>query len=169
MEDVAVCDGRTLEAGADYLAAYVSDGGKLTLVRCNDGQTVGASDSLVWEKPVLRVSSAQKGSVLMTQSPDYVWTAFFFNSEGDCAIAFGQNVFHYAEIPLCRNRYVAPDATIDEEDGTPVFYYKTEDGRLMRMAYGEEPTQIGYGEGYHAGESGGFMQFAGEVKYQAAM
>ncbi len=168
VEDVAVCDGRTLDAGADYLAAYVSDGGKLTLLRCNDGQTIGTSDSHVWEKPVLRVSSAQKGSVLMTQSPDYVWTAYFFNGEGDGSVAFGQNVFHYSEIPLCRNRYVAPDATIDEEDGTPVFFYKTEDGRLMRMAYGDEPSLVGYGEGYHAGENGGFVQFAGEVKYQAA-
>ena len=169
VDDVAICDGRTLEAGANYLAAYVYNGGSMRFLRGNHGSRIDTSSVMEWQTPVLRIVSAQKGSVLMLQSRDYVWTALFFHAEGQKELCFTRNTFHYDEIPLCRNRYVAPTATVSNEDGTPTFYYKREDGKLMRMAYGEDPTEVGYQEAYHPGvDGGGYMQYAGELQYQNA-
>ena len=167
LESVAICDGRTLESGANYLAVYVADGGKATFLRCVHNTRIDSSAKLSWEAPLLRVASAQCGSVLIVQNKNYLWTAMYFHPEGEKALSFTRHTFHYDEIPLCRNRYVAPSATVDE-DGVPVFYYRREDGTLLRMAYGEVPTEIGYAEAYHAGADGGFWQYAGEVRYEAA-
>ena len=167
VESVAICDGRTLETGADYIAMYVYDGGNMKVLRANHNTRLDTSAVLSWSTPVLRVASAQNGSVLMVQTPDYVWTAFYFHENGGKEMNFTRHTFHYDEIPLCRNRYVAPTATVDA-DGGPIFYYKKEDGRLMCMAYGEDPVEIGYYEAYHPGTEGGYLQYAGEVQYQAA-
>ena len=167
VESVAICDGRTLESGADYLAVAVEKGGKATLYRCINGTAIDDSAKCVWEAPLLRAVSAQQGSVLMLQDKNNVWTALFFHSNGEKQLHFTQHTYHYDEIPLCRNRYLAPTATVDE-DGSPVFWYKLENGKLMRMAYGEAATEVGYAEAYHPGVSGGFWQYAGEVQYQAA-
>ena len=167
LESVAICDGRTLESSANYLAAYVADGGKTTFLRCVHNTRIDSSAKFSWGTPLLRVASAQCGSVLMLQNKNYLWMAMYFHPDGEKALAFTRHTFHYDEIPLCRNRYVAPSATVDE-DGAPIFYYKREDGTLLRMAYGEAPTEVGYAEGYHAGTDGGFWQYAGEVRYETA-
>lgn len=167
LESVAICDGRTLESGANYLAVYVADGGKATFLRCVHNTRIDTSAKLAWEEPLLRVASAQSGSILLLQNKNHLWTAMYFHPDGEKALAFTRHTFHYDEIPLCRNRYVAPSATVDE-DGAPVFYYRREDGVLLRMAYGEAPTEVGYAEAYHAGTEGGFWQYAGEVRYETA-
>ncbi len=168
IRSIAMTDGRTLEAGADYIVATVGDGGAFQLVRVKDQTALTPSDFLTMRKTALRVVSAQRGSVLLVQGTDYVWTGYFFHQEGDMTISFGNDTYHYEEIPLGRNRYLAPSATIDEEDGTPIFYYRKESGELIRRAYDGSESTVGYMESYHEGIEGGYMQYAGELQYVTA-
>ena len=167
VEHVAICDGMTLGDNADFIAAYVYDGAKLCFARVLGAAADDSDHLLDYDKPVLRVVSAQRGSVLMLQQPGGVWTAFAFNEYGESALHFGQITLHYDEVPLCKNPVVAPSATVDEE-GSTIFSPDKEDGRLWRRELNGAPQVVGYQEAYHAGVSGGFMQFCGEVKYQNA-
>ena len=167
VEGVAICDGRTLGAGADYLAVCVYGGGKAAFFRANDGGDVDETARCEWATSVLRVVSAQSGSILLMQNKNHVWTALYFHAEGENELRFTNHTFRYDLIPLCKNRYVAPTALADE-DGAPIFYCKREDGKLVKIEYGASPVELGFQEAYHPGLSGGFWQYAGEAQYEAA-
>lgn len=168
IRSIAMTDGRTLEAGADYIVATVGEGGALQLLRVKDQTAISNGDFVTMRKPALCVVSAQRGSILIVQGADYVWTGYFFHAGGDKVITFGGDSYHYEEIVLCRNRYIAPSATIDEEEGTPIFYYRKESGELIRRPYESAESRIGYMESYHEGIGGGYMQYAGELQYVTA-
>ena len=165
---VAICDGSTLENTASFLVMYVEKDGKARLFTPTDDQALTSAQGCNWGENLLRVVSAQRGSILMMQSTDHVWKGYYFHPEGAKTLTVSAyNVFHYDEVPLGRNNYTSPSAVTDEE-GVPIFYYRKEDGKLMRMTYGETPVEIGYQEGYHPGHNGGYYQYAGEVRYETA-
>ena len=164
LKAAAICDGRTLETGADYLAAYVDQNGKLGFFRVVDGARFNSSNYSSEFLGYERILSAQRGSIFLVENKEHFWSGLFFHAEGEKSLAFTQHTFHYDEIPLCRNKYCSPTATIDESDGTPIFYFKREDGKLMRMAYGAEATVVGYEEAFHPGVTGGLYQSDGELR-----
>lgn len=166
VESLAICDGRTLGSGTDYLVGCVHNGGTLTFFRVG-GVSANASARCDWGKPVLRIVSAQQGSVLMIQNKNNVWTALYFHPQGEKSLVFTGCTLRYDEIPLCKNQYVAPSAGEIDQNGFPVFYYKREDGKLVR-AEGEQVTELGRQEAYHPGVVGGFWQYAGEVSFESA-
>ena len=168
IRSIAMTDGRTLETGADYIVATVGEGRALQLLRVKDQTAISPTDFVTMHKPALRVVSAQRGSILIVQGMDYAWTGYFFHAEGNKVIAFGEDSYHYEEIPLGRNRYLAPSATIDEDEGTPIFYFRKESGELVRRPYDGVESTIGYMESYHEGIGGGYMQYAGELQYVTA-
>ncbi len=165
IKSIAMMDGRTLPSGADFIVATVSGNGGLQLLRVRDQTATTSADFVLMPEQALRVVSAQRGSVLMVEGADHVWKAFYFHQDGARSLAFGNYVVHYDVVPLVKNRYVAPSATIDDETGEPIFYYRKESGELMRQVYGESATLIDYSEGYHAGLEGGYKQYSGELQY----
>ncbi|HAE89050.1 MAG TPA: hypothetical protein DCG79_04210 [Clostridiales bacterium] len=167
VESLAICDGRTLGTGADYLVGCVHDGGTLTFFRAGAGIGVGSSARCDWDRSALRVVSAQQGSVLIVQGKNYVWTALHFHPQGQKSLVFTGCTLRYDEIPLCKNKYVAPSAGEIDQNGVPVFYCKREDGKLVRKD-GEQTTELGWQEAYHPGVVGGFWQYAGEVDFESA-
>ena len=159
---VAICDARTLETGADYLVAYVTANGELHFLKTTDNARYNSNCYSETFTGYRRVLSAQRGSIFLAENKDRFWTALYFHAQGQKTLTFPQNVvFHYDAIPLGRNRRVAPNATIDETDGTPVFYFKKEEGALMRMALGEEATAVSYADALHPGAAGDLTAFDG--------
>ena len=161
---LAMCDARTLEEGADYLVAFVDHGGVLRFLRVTEGATTYGPNELgtTTFSGMKRVVSAQQGSVFLAEDAGHTWHGFFFHPNGEKTLSFPSHVFHYDEYVLVRNRNCAPTATVDEE-GAPVFYYKREEGALMRFPSGEVPTKIAYAEAFHPMSSGGLLQFGGEL------
>ena len=161
---LAICDARTLETGADYLVAFVDRGGVLRFLRVTDGAVTFGPNELATTtfSGMRRVVSAQRGSVFLAEDAGHVWHGYFFHPNGEKVLSFPSHVLHYDEYVLTRNRNCAPTATVDEE-GAPVFYYKREEGALMRYPTGEVPTQIAYAEAFHPMPSGGLLQFGGEL------
>ena len=167
IKSAAICDARTLEAGADYLVAYTDANGNLRFYRTEENALYDASclrDPIVG---IRRVLSAQKGSIFLVEDKSGFWTGWFFHAAGANALAFSQRTFHYDKIPLCRNRHVAPSATASDADGTPIFWYRREDGKLMRFAHGGTPTFVGYEEGCYPASSGKLVQSEGDLRYYA--
>ena len=161
----AVCDARTLEAGADYLVAYTNASGELHLLETVQGQAYSAISDVMLSEGVRRVVSAQKGSVLFAEDKEGIWKAYYFHANGEKSLVYPAHTFHYSVIPLGKNHACAPDATVDDSDGTPVFYYRKEDGRLLRCSYGGTPVTVSYAEAYHPVTGGGLLQSEGEMKY----
>ena len=165
VRSVAISDGSTLENTASFLVMYVEKDGKARLFTPRDDQPLTSAESCVWGENLLRAVSAQRGSILLMQTTDGVWKGYYFHPQGEETLTVSAyNVFHYDEVLLGRNKYTSPSAVTDDE-GVPTFYYRKEDGKLMRMTFGETPVEIGYQEGYHPGHNGGYYQYAGEVQY----
>lgn len=165
IKGLAMCDGRTLESGANYLVAVLDGEGNLRFIRAMDGTAYQASDlSDTVFTGIRRVMSAQRGSIFLVENRDHVWSGYFFHAGGTKTLVFSGLTLHYDEIPLCRNRSYSPTADADAE-GNPVFYFKKEEGALMRMAYGGTGAAVAYADAFHPCASGGLLQFAGELSY----
>ena len=160
---LAMCDALTLETGADYLVAFVDQTHKLRFLRATENGTFGPNESSETAvSGVIRVVSAQKGSIFLAEDEGHFWTGYYFHANGDQILHFPQHDFHYETIPLCRNRYCSPNATV-AADGSPIFYYKKEDGALMRLAYEGLPQKVAYADAYFPMISGGLLQQKSEV------
>ena len=164
---VAICDARTLEEGADYLVGYVAASRKMCFLRTLDNTRYNSTCYSNIFTGVNRLISAQRGSIFLLENTEHYWSGLYFHADGEKALTFTEHTLHYDEIPLCRNRLIAPTATIDETDGSPIFYFKKEDGALMRMAYGEEATPISYGDALYPGAAGNLAQYDGAVWAEA--
>ena len=167
LNGAAICDARTLEDGADYIVAYINHNGELVFMRTVEGERYNSSHYSAAFPGFERVVSAQRGSIIMAENKDHVWSAYYFHPNGEKELVFSRNTFHYDEIRLCRNRHCSPTATIDETTGEPIFYYKQEDGKLMKLVYGSTPTLWSYEEAFHPGSTGGLCQFEGELRSYA--
>ena len=167
LKGVAICDGRTLENGADYLVAFIDGAGKMQFLRSEEMTAYNNTRYSNGITGTNKVVSAMRGSVFMAETADHYWNGYFFHSQGANVLNFTQHTFHYDLIPLGRNKYYTPTATVKEADGTPIFFYRTEDGVLMKKEYGQDPVVFGYAEAYHPGMGGGLWQHEGEICYAA--
>ena len=167
VKSAAICDARTLEAGADFLVAYTDAGDNLHVLRTTEEVIYDTSCFLTPIKGIHRVLSAQKGSILLVEDSNHCWYGYYFHASGSNRLAFPQHTFRYDKIPLVRNRFCSPSATINETTGAPIFWYQKEDGCLMRLAYGGTPTVVGYADGWCPTAGGALVQVGSDLSYYA--
>ena len=159
----AICDGYSLPDGVDYLVAYAASGG-LFVGKAAADQAIAMADFSDPIAGIVRVTSAQKGSVLMTQNAEGIWKAMYFHPSGDHTLSCGGVTIPYYEIALTRNRLVAPNAQLEGSPLRPAFYYRTEAGVLMRLLYGGTPTKKCYLQAYLPATGSGLSLQDGEVR-----
>lgn len=159
---VAVCDGRTLPSGTNYLVAFADKYGALRFVRVSQGGSIVAADFSEKVADVRRVVSAARGSVILAEGADRWWTAYYFHPLGEKTLTIGENIFPYDEIEVGKTGGFAPTATTDE-DGAPILYYRTEDGKLIYCDAEGSTAHVAYAESYHPAETGGLLQSEGEL------
>ena len=163
IKGLAMCDSRTLTAGADYLVAFVDANGALRFVRVEDGTVLSSSDLSAKIADAKRVVGAQRGSIFLVEGTDRFWRADYFHAEGEKTLTIGEYAFRYDEIAIGKTTGVAPTATTNEA-GAPVLYCRTEEGRMKRLDPNGNERVLGYGEAYHPAPSGGLLQFEGELE-----
>lgn len=163
LTSAAICDGYTLPSGVDFLVAFVADN-KLYVGKASAGQGITSSDFATPISDIVRVVSAQRGSVLMTENAEGLWKAMYFFSSGSKSLTCGGTAIPYEEISLVRNRAFAPTCHIEGALLSPAFYYRTEEGALMRLMYGSTPVKRGYAEAFHPGDVSSMVQYCGEVR-----
>ena len=159
---LAMCDKRTLSAGADYLVAFADRNSSLRFVRVEDGTGVPSANVSESIGEARRVVSAARGSIFLAERPDRVWTAYWFHPQGERTLAFSGNSQPYDVIEIGRTGGSVPSATVDES-GAPILYYRKEDGRLMCLEGEELPRRVAYAEAYQPTLSGGLLQVEGEL------
>ena len=160
---LAMCDGRTLSTGADYVVGFVDRVSALRFMRVVDGSAVSSSDVSDPIADARRVVSAGRGSILLAEGTDLGWTAYWFHPQGEHTILFGTNEQHYDVIPIGKTGGCCPTATVDA-DGAPILYFRREDGRLLRCGPKDSvPKKVAYAEAYQPTASSGLLQVDGEL------
>lgn len=161
LSSAAMADGFSLPTGHDYLVAYTDAANLLHVgTAAKNGAVTFASRTI---SGVKRVLSAGRGSILLVEGAEGFWKVFRFCLDGSSRFTIGADTVKYEVTDLGKCGF-APTADLEGASFTPVVYYKTAQGLLVKRTLGGDPAPFAYADAYVAGNGCGLLMQDQDIK-----